>query len=289
MVAGGTYDRTYASADAGAPQGTDPATVSSFWLDKYDVTVGRFRRFVGAAVSPDGGIGWRPPAGSGKHAHLSSGKGLVNVGPSDAGLSYETGWAASDNGNVSLTDANLACSPLGTWTASPATHESLPINCVNWWEAYAFCIWDGGFLPSEAEWEYAAAGGSQLRAYPWGMADPGTGNQYAIYNCNYPNSAGNCADVSSIAPVGTPAMGAGLWGQLDLGGEVWQWTADWFKNAYVDPCVDCATLTGGSSRALRGGSFRDDATNLPPAYRNANDPSIRNDFIGVRCARSSAP
>jgi sulfatase modifying factor 1 len=295
MVTGGTYDRSYAFGDAGAgseggsSQDTDPATVSSFWLDKYDVTVGRFRQFVDAVLPTDGGMGWRPPAGSGKHTHLSSGKGLLNVGPSDAGVVNEPGWATSDDGNVQPTAANLACSSFGTWTPSPGNQETLPINCVNWWEAFAFCIWDGGFLPSEAEWEYAAAGGDQQREYPWGSTDPGTSNQYAIYNCDYPNGSGNCANVSSIAPVGTPAMGAGLWGQLDLAGEMWQWTADWYEAAYVDPCVDCASLTGGSSRVLRGGSYLDDATNLPAAYRNANDPSIRNDFIGLRCARSSAP
>jgi formylglycine-generating enzyme required for sulfatase activity len=37
-------------------------------------------------------------------------------------------------------------------TSSAGSKENLPINCVNWWESYAFCIWDGGFLPSEAEW-----------------------------------------------------------------------------------------------------------------------------------------
>jgi sulfatase modifying factor 1 len=298
MVMGGTFDRSYMSGDAdagsaqaegGSSQGSDPATVSSFWLDKYDVTVGRFRKFVEVVLPTDGGVGWRPPVGSGKHDELSSGKGLLDVGPSDAGVAYETGWLASYDVNLSPTAANLACSSLGTWTVAVGSQENLPINCVNWWEAYAFCIWDGGFLPSESEWEYAAAGGSQQRDYPWGSTDPGTANQYAIYNCNYPNGSGGCTDLSSIAPVGTATMGAGVWGQLDLVGEVWQWTADWYRVAYVDPCVDCADLTGGSSRVLRGGSYNDDATNLPPAYRNANDPSIRNDFVGLRCARSAAP
>jgi sulfatase modifying factor 1 len=288
MVTGGTFDRSYVSDDADAGL-SDPATVTSFALDKYDVTVGRFRQFVEAVLPTRGGTGWLPPAGSGKHVHLSGGSGLQDVGLVDAGLAYEQGWLASDDANVSPTTANLACSSFGTWTATAATQEDLPINCVNWWEAYAFCIWDGGFLPSEAEWEYAAAGGSQQRVYPWGSADPGTTNQYAIYGCNYPNGSGICTDLSSIAPVGTALMGVAMWGQLDLAGEMWQWTADWYREAYVDPCVDCADLTGGTSRTLRGGSYRDDPTNLVPAYRNANDPTIRNDFIGFRCARSAAP
>jgi sulfatase modifying factor 1 len=286
-VPAGTYDRTYFSGDAGTS--ADPATISTFWLDKYDVTVARFRQFVAVAVPADGGLGWRPAAGAGKHVHLNGGKGLLNVGPTDAGVANELGWSSADDANISPTTANLACSTLSTWTAAPGSREGLPINCVNWWEAYAFCIWDGGFLPSEAEWEFAAAGGSQQRLYPWGATAPGTGNQYAIYNCDYPNGSGACTDVSSIAPVGTPTLGTGLWGQLDLAGEMWQWTADWYKPAYVDPCVDCASLTGGSSRILRGGSYLDDSSNLLPTYRNANDPQIRNDFIGVRCARSGAP
>jgi formylglycine-generating enzyme required for sulfatase activity len=299
---GGTFDRSYsalpasngADAATGGPtadaatQGSDPATISSFRLDKYDVTVGRFRAFVNAALSADGGLSWVPSPGAGKHATLDGGQGLANVGPTDAGVTHEVGWLAGDDANIAPTASNLACSSLGTWTASASAADNLPINCVNWWEASAFCIWDGGFLPTETEWEYAAVGGNQQRPYPWGSADPGTANQYAIYNCNYPTSTADCATVASIAPVGTAALGAGPWGQLDVVGEMWQWTADWFQNAYVDPCVDCASLTGGSSRVVRGGSFRDDATNLSPTYRNANDPSLRNDFIGFRCARSGS-
>ena len=99
---------------------------------------------------------------------------------------FESGWVASDDGKIAPTNANLACSSAyDSWTSTAGTNENLPINCVNWWEAYAFCIWDGGFLPSDAEAGYAAAGGDEQREYPWGSMTPGTTNQYAIYGCYY--------------------------------------------------------------------------------------------------------
>jgi sulfatase modifying factor 1 len=238
----------------------------------------------------NGGVGWTPPAGSGKHTHLNGGRGLAN---SASPGTYEPGWVASDDSNVAPTNSNLDCDPANygtfvvptaTWTDSAGSSENLPINCVTWQEAYAFCIWDGGFLPSEAEREYAAGGGSQQLEYPWGSTNPGTGNQYAIYNCDYPpNGAGAC----DTAPVGTATLGAGLWGQLDLAGEVFDWTLDWYAN-YVDPCTDCARLTATSDRAVRGGSFGfgSNASYLLPPSRSHDVPTIRFNYVGFRCART---
>jgi formylglycine-generating enzyme required for sulfatase activity len=259
----------------------DPATVSTFRLDKYDVTVGRFRRFVAAW---NGGSGYSPPAGSGKHVHLGGGRGLVGGGTAGT---YEPGWLTSDSVNIAPTDANLACNPgYETWTRTPANHDKHPINCVNWYEAYAFCIWDGGFLPSEAEWEYAAAGGSDQREYPWGSMSPGTGNSYAIYGCYYPSGTTTCTnDVTNIAPVGTASLGAGRWGQLDLVGNVIQWNLDWFL-AYAVPCTDCADLSPGSSRVSRGGNFVFAAQNLLPPHPAGDLPTVRIGELGFRCARA---
>jgi formylglycine-generating enzyme required for sulfatase activity len=186
-VAGGTFYRTYASDGCSLTDEADLATVSSFRLDKYDVTVGRFRQFVNAW-----GTGWRPAVGSGKHTHVNGGKGLVNTCLSG----YEPGWSSVPSGVgtqmpfddfVAPTTANLtSCSggnlttdlqfvpySCNTWTDTPGTQESQPIVCVNWYEAYAFCIWDGGFLPSEAEWENAAAGGSESARVPLGLGGSG--------------------------------------------------------------------------------------------------------------------
>jgi formylglycine-generating enzyme required for sulfatase activity len=229
----------------------------------------------------------------------------MNVG-GDAGVSYEPGWVASDDSNIAPTTANLAtfsystCLGIGsppfsnaydTWTSTAGTQENLPINCVNWYEAYAFCIWDGGFLPSEAEWGYAAAGGNQQREYPWGSTPPGTSNQYAIYgdsngNCYYPSGMmAACTGVANIAPVGTAKLGAGLWGQLDLAGNVFGWTLDGYAT-YADPCTDCADLTSTAGRAFRGGWFYDGALYLVPSYRGTSPPTFRSGSLGFRCSRS---
>jgi hypothetical protein len=234
-VTGGTYYRTYdgvagfdsigevpapvpqVATDGGPTAEADPATVSSFRLDKYLVTVGRFRQFVNAALPGDGGAGWLPALGSGKHTHLNGGLGLVNVG-ADGGVAYEQGWIASYDSSIAFPGVAF------TWTTSAGSQENLPISGVTWVDAYAFCIWDGGFLPSEAEWGYAAAGGAQQREYPWGSTDPGTNNQYAIFGygapvngnatgCYYPDvTTCTAGSAVNIAPVGTATLGAGLWG-----------------------------------------------------------------------------
>jgi formylglycine-generating enzyme required for sulfatase activity len=283
-VQGGTYYRTYTNSGTGPTGEADQASVSSFRLDKYDVTVGRFRQFVKAW---NGGAGYTPPAGSGKHTHLNGGNGLNATGGG-----YEPGWVASDNGNIASTSSSLSiCNGNGvsaTWTDPASSQENLPINCLLWYEAYAFCIWDGGFLPSEAEWEYAAAGGSQQREYPWGATDPGVSYQYANYSCNYPNVGGGCSSgILHFAPVGTATLGAGLWGQLDLVGNVRIWNLDWYAG-YVNPCTDCTDLSPGglSERVVRAGDFGSSAGGLLPTDRSHSAmPSVRLANDGVRCAR----
>jgi formylglycine-generating enzyme required for sulfatase activity len=289
-VEGGTFYRTYVNNGGGPTGEADPATVSSFRLDKYEVTVARFREFMRAWA---GGAGYLPFAGSGKHSHLNGGLGLVDVGVAagDAGPVYETGWVPDYGAYIAA-----AVEPgwgYTTWTASPGPYEKLPINFVTWYAAYAFCIWDGGFLPSEAEWEYAAAGGSLQREYPWGSMDPGTRNEYAIYGggdvCYYPSGAACTFTPANIAPVGTPTLGAGAWGQLDLAGNLYEWNLDWGASPYVAPCTDCADLSVVPSyatfRVMRGGDFFDFPRVFLPTYRNSDLPEYGDAAIGLRCAR----
>lgn len=308
-VTGGMYSRTYTNSGSGATGKADPATISTFRLDKYETTVARFREYVKYLES-----GGSPPApASGKHKHLNQGQGLADSGKSG---SFEPGWDAKWNSkipsgagatakwkaNLTASNGTAGCKVYGTWTNDPGKNDLLPITCTSWYESYAFCIWDGGFLPSEAEWKYAAAGGDEQREYPWGTTAPGTNNEYAIYDCCYPSGkcsatsgSDTCTGLVNVAPVGSTKKGLGKYGQFDLIGSVWEWNLDKFENSYANPCTDCAYLTGSTTnRVLPGAGFHTGASlgsTLMYSYNRASisydADTYRGDYaVGLRCARS---
>jgi formylglycine-generating enzyme required for sulfatase activity len=256
---------------------TYPATISSFYLDKYEVTVGRFRNFVNAGQ----GVQTSPPAaGAGANPFTSS-----------------SGWDSSWNGSLTAStgalETALKCDPtLGTWTDSRGGNEDRPINCVSWFEAMAFCAWDGGFLPTEAEWNYAAAGGSEQRVYPWSVP-PGSmtvDSSYAVFGCNA-TGGGACTSISDIGFVGSDSpKGDGKWGQSDLAGNLVEWNLDWFAMPFpTTTCSDCADLTTTTTRSYRGGgpvsTSACGSNTIRPAVRGDMAPSGRLRSVGFRCAR----
>jgi formylglycine-generating enzyme required for sulfatase activity len=267
-VTGGTFYRDYDGVDF-----TDtsyPATVADFALDKYDITVGRFRQFV--------------EAGSGTQVHPPLAKDGAHP------LIDGSGWSPSWNNRLAATTADLKkdlnCDPVyQTWTDSVGANENKPVNCIDWFKAFAFCAWDGGRLPTEAEWNYAASGGSEQRYYPW--SDPPTSTAIDQHHAVY--CSGACysvEDVGSVSP-----LGDGKWGHSDLAGNVLQWMLDWYA-PYANPCVNCAMVTATvstSDRVLRGGTYLGGAKYIRAAYRNENmhdPPGTRGTGIGARCARS---
>jgi hypothetical protein len=88
-------------------------------------------------------------------------------------VAAEDGWDTSQTIGVRSLDM--------TWTDTVGPNENLPMNCVPWYKAFAFCVWDGGRLPTEAEWNYAATGGNEQRKYPWGSTAPD--DALAVFNC----------------------------------------------------------------------------------------------------------
>jgi len=244
---------------------TYPAQVGDFWLDKFEVTVGRYRAFVAAGR----GTAQNPPApGDGAHPAIA-----------------QSGWDAAWNSllpadTAALEDA-LDCYDGHTYTPTAGSGETRPINCVNWTMAFAFCAWDEGRLPTEAEWNYAAAGGDDQNLYPWG---PDFQAGYAFYDCLADGNTG-CA-LSDILPVGSLPDGDARWGHSDLAGNLWERVLDTY-GTYPLPCVDCANVQSGGQKVYRGGGYRSpEVARLQTSTRDSQLPGERVVDVGFRCARA---
>jgi formylglycine-generating enzyme required for sulfatase activity len=260
-VPGGTYYRSYDNINAGFTSQAYPATVKPFHLDKYEVTVGRFRKFV-EAYSP---------------AMIAAGAGKNSNDPSDTG--WDTTWNTALPTDSTALGYDVQCADnFQTWTDKAGPNENRPINCLTWFEAFAFCAWDGGRLPTEAEWNYVAAGGSEQRQYPWGKGGPD--DLHAVF-CGASCSAAE--NVGSKSPTGD-----GKWGHTDLAGNVYEWLLDWYEIPYPQvPCSDCANTLVTAGRVFRGGAFSSDAMGLLASARNGAWPGDPTGGIGVRCARDT--
>jgi formylglycine-generating enzyme len=259
---------------SGAPfeQPEHSVSTSDFHLDTFEVTLGRFRRFVDAydAWRADG----NPKAGAGQPPHI----------PDGGWPDQASDWLPADRAALVT---SVQCNPSGQLFTEGVSDEILPINCVTWYTAFAFCLWDGGRLPTEAEWENAAAGGVENRLFPWGQELPDQARASfaclhdADINCSFPD----------IAPVGSLPAGAGRFGHHDLGGNLTEWTLDWFTETWYgtggQSCSDCANTSDSMffHRSRRGGGWTSTAFELRAAYRSGHTASDTGPMFGVRCAR----
>lgn len=270
IVLGGTFDRSN--------DDIYPATVSDFRLDRFEVTVGRFRRFVEAYPAS------QPAPGDGAHPLIA-----------DSG--WDPKWDDALPSDTAELLATLHCDGYATWSDAADINEPLPVTCVPWALAFAFCAWDGGRLPTEAEWNYAAAAGAEQRLYPWGDEDPT--DALAVHACLGDGAPG--CDPTDILPVGSrsPAGDGKNWldgTHADLAGNLWEWVLDTANFSgcceagyETTNCVDCAHLTddiGPQARVRRGGCFASAPIYLQTTTRyNGNPSGVCVDLYGLRCAR----
>jgi len=167
-----------------------------------------------------------------------------------------------------------------------SSNPNFPVVYVDWNQANAYCAWAGGVLtgsttvrlPTEAEWEYAARGGLEGKAYPWGdeapVCTPGAENGAQYGSC----SPGGLIDVKTFQSNG--------YGLYDMAGNVWEWVSDWYG---VYPSGALENPTGpesGSKKVLRGGSWVSSVVGLRVSHRNWLSPDYTIYYIGFRCLRS---
>jgi eukaryotic-like serine/threonine-protein kinase len=159
---------------------------------------------------------------------------------------------------------------------NPNNLRNHPVTDITWQQARNYCQWLGRDLPTEAQWEKAARG-TDKRIYPWGDS----------IDCSLANySACNLKDTT---PIDSYPDGASPFGVLDMSGNVWEWTLDWYDPDYyaVSPAANPTGPLTGTLRALRGGSWLNGASYVRTAYRFSAPAEYGNVYFGFRCASST--
>jgi len=242
-------------------------TVSSFYIGKYEVTVGEFQRFVNATE-------------------------------------YRT-EAEKDGGGYVWTGSQFEKKADANWKNPYFSQEdNHPVVLVSWNDAVQYCNWlsgqekltsaytingnnvtlnknaNGYRLPTEAEWEYACRAETTTSF--------NTGNNIttsqANYNGNYPynnNAKGeyrkNTTAVGSFAP--------NVWGIYDMHGNVWEWCWDWYGNYSSRLQTDPLGASLRYNRVIRGGSWFNSAKDVRSANRGDGSPGYRGNYLGFRLVR----
>lgn len=230
------------------------AEVTPFFLDAHPVTVAQFRAFVEAT-------------------------GYVTEAErfGDAGVHVEgQGWTMVRGASWRY--------PLGP--ASAAAPDDHPVTQVSWHDAEAYARWAGKRLPTEVEWEHAARGARDDRQpYTWGSSlEQGGAYRANTWQGAFPQQNTAADGYRFTSPVG--AFGETPIGLSDLGGNVWEWTADWYRpySQREQPFTPDAT----SEKAQRGGSFLCTPTfchGYRVSARSHATPETALFHVGFRCAR----
>ncbi len=279
-------------------------TLNGFWIDRTEVTNEQFANFVKAtgyvttaerpvtkAMLPD-----VLPQYEGKTMSLCFRKPAPGADLNGTGWWWQVvigaDWRHPDGPGSDLTGK-----------------EKHPVVHVSYFDAEAYCKWAGKRLPTESEWEYAARGGLIAQPYVWGSEmNPGGRWMANTWQGNFPFEHHVEDGYEGTAPVGSfPANGYGL---LDMAGNVWEWTSDWYRPdtyltihnsparvARLNPVGPSQSDSydpdepGIAKKVTRGGSFMcsdNYCRGYRPSARMKTSPDTGLQNTGFRCVKDGA-
>ena len=244
-----------------------PVILKAFRIARTEVTNAAFAEFLNALRLP-----------------MRGSFDVGRVGPGNADLAtlrlLTTPSSGARHRSYIELDDNEARIVLSNGRFVPAPGQDRhPVTEVTWYGARAYCLWRGGDLPTEAQWE-AAARGTDDRLYPWGDAPPTPERIVA---------GGRVGDTEAV---GSRPSGASPFGALDMAGSLAEWTRS-LKQAYPYRADDGReSLNASGQRTTRGGDYEYNSKpiHFSVSFRDgfSNDPVHGHRHVGVRCvARAS--
>jgi formylglycine-generating enzyme required for sulfatase activity len=243
--------------------------LARYFLDDHEVTVRRFRDW------------WR-------NGHVTPKPGdVVFVAGDGTTVTWDASWVVRE---PTVYDGNNFANWLGV---TQSTNDAYPVNFVDWPTALAYCVTNGGRLPTEAEWE-AAASGRSGRIFPREAAETrNVAPLAAMLPCSHANTT--IGAVGCGAPKASALDGFTVDGAYDMIGSVAEWVLDGAphggagctKGCYPDgPLADPLRAPIGAQRGVRGGSFRETKVErLRAQARSFSDATTQSADIGFRCVR----
>lgn len=227
-------------------------TVSSFYIGKYELTVGEFRKFINA----------------------------TNYKTS----AEQEGWSYIWTGNKYDKQNGVTWEFDSYGFKRPPTQDIQPVIHVSWDDATRYCQWLSSQtgkvyrLPTEAEWEYAAKGGSKSNGYTYSGSNDLASVAWYKDNSNSQTHQGGQKQANEL-------------GIYDMTGNVWEWCQDWYDKDYYasSPTENPQGPSTGSGRGLRGGGWGSPALPCCVALRAYGTPGRRSFSIGFRLVLVPTP
>jgi formylglycine-generating enzyme required for sulfatase activity len=241
LVEGGTYEMGCASNINYSCYSNElpihSVAIDSFYISRHEITNYYYAQFLNEIDIDSLGV--------------YEGEVLIDMNSSNTQIKYQNGEFVPEYGK-----------------------ENFPVIEVSWYGAKAYCEHQGGRLPTEAEWEFAARGGNYTDTTVFAGGDDILNVAWYVENAQ-----------NSTHAVGTRR--ANEIGLQDMSGNVWEWCNDWYDEAYyeVSPLSNPTGPETGVDKVLRGGIWNGDAVFCRVSYRDFTSPIITNNANGFRMVK----